>query len=230
MNRGNYGIFYYGWVDPQKNMNDFMIIEFNGGIKKIKKIKIEEGKIQMNIKDIDYIIELATDYVTHVKETMEHYQRKYWAEEYKVKVNYDKTAINRRDDARTNYSYHEKLFNTSNTFFNHFIQYRKNLHKYLETYAAMKNVLRGRNVCSSCLDNFKREELTCVKKKHKMCYECVEKNSGKMYCPVCLEYHVKSEMTEVSCGNGHHTCLTCYGILNAIEYPVQKCPLCRGTL
>jgi len=230
MNSRYYGIYYHGWIDPQKNINDFMIIEFNGNLKKIKKIRIEEERIQINLKDIDNIIELATDYISSVKESMEFYQLKYWNEERKVKANYDKTSINLRENARNNYSYHEKLFNTSNTFLNHFIQYRKNIHKYLETYTAMKNVLRGRNVCSSCLKNFDRGDLTCVKKKHKMCEECTEKNSGKMDCPVCLEYHPKSDMKEVNCGNGHHTCLTCYGILKAIEYPIQKCPLCRGTL
>ena len=230
MNNRHYGIYYHGWIDPGKNMRDFMIIEFDRSIKKIKKIKIEEERIQLNLKDIDNIIELATDYISCIKERMDFYQRKYWDEEYKVTANYDNTFINLRENARNNYSNHEQQLTTYNTYLNHFIQYRKNIHKYLEAYIAMKNVIRGRNICSFCLQNFDREELTCVKKKHKMCEECIEKISGKMDCPVCLEYHPKSDMKEVSCGNGHHICLTCYGILKAIEYPIQKCPLCRGTL
>jgi len=84
-----------------------MIIEFNSSLKKIKKIKIEEERIQMNLNDIDYIIKLATEYITNIKETMEFYQWKYWEEEKKVRINYDKTAVNRLEDARYNYSYRE---------------------------------------------------------------------------------------------------------------------------
>ena len=61
----------------------------------------------MNLNDIDYIIKLATEYITNIKETMEFYQWKYWEEEKKVRINYDKTAVNRLEDARYNYSYRE---------------------------------------------------------------------------------------------------------------------------
>ena len=74
MNSRYYGIYSHAWIDPQKNMNDFMIIEFNGCLKKIKKIRIEEKRIQMNLKDINNIIELAIDFISSVKKTMESYK------------------------------------------------------------------------------------------------------------------------------------------------------------
>ena len=161
---------------------------------------------------------------------MEYNQWKYFYEDNKIKIRYDFRNLDEREEAKNKYFDMQKNIDSLNTFLEHFIQYRKNLHKYLNTYSSMKQVLRGQNVCSSCLCKFKREELSSVKRKHKMCFECLQKNDGKIYCPVCLEFHPETEMIEHRCGNSHHTCYMCYGVLNAIRLPIQKCPLCRGQL
>ena len=225
------GVFHQGgWSNPQKCIDKFIIIEFQENLKQIKKIKTEEEKIQRNLINIEYIIEEGRQYISNFQERMEYYQRKYFYEDNKIKINYDFRNINEREDAKNKYFDMEDNIDSLNTFLDHFIQYRKNLYKYINTYASMKNVLRGQNVCSSCLCNYKREELTSVKRKHKMCFECLQKNDGKIYCPVCLEFHPKTEMIEHQCGNSHHTCTSCYGILKAIEFPIQRCPICRGQL
>ena len=231
MSRQFDGVFHQeGWRNPQKCIDKFIIIEFKENLKKIKSIKTEEARIQRNLINIEYIIKEGTQYISNFQERMEYYQWKYFYEDKKIKTNYNFSNINEREEAKNKYFDMEKEIETLNTFLEHFIQYRKNLYKYLKTYSSMKLVLRGRNVCSSCLCDFKREELNSVKKKHKMCFECLQKNDGKIYCPVCLEFHPNTEMIEHQCGNGHQTCTHCYGILRAIEFPIQRCPLCRGQL
>lgn len=214
------------WINPEKTVTKLMIIEFNKDIKKIKKIKIEEEKIRINRIEVDSVISKAENLIKQLSKSIYLYKNIIEKEKYKT----SQWTTRSLQECCQIIGYMERELQVCKDYLCKFIHYKSCLCRYSKQYIAMKHVLSGRNICCSCLCNFDKNLLTVVKKRNKMCTDCYKKNIEKIDCPICLEYFKHSEMQKIKCGNNHHICKKCYGILKSHTDREHRCPLCRGTL